>query len=78
MIIYLANAKQNYASEVPGFVLAQRAVGYAESLCSFHFLAEQGRRDFPIHPKVKDEDFHGGEHEQVVDEHGLRPQPPGG
>lgn len=72
MRIYLANAKQNYATEALGFVRAQRDCDYADSLYSFHYIMEAGRLDLPI----RNEDLHGGEHKQVVDEYRVRTRTP--
>lgn len=41
MKIYLANAKQNYATEGLGFVMAQRVVGFPLSLSTASSSAKE-------------------------------------
>lgn len=67
MIVYLAHAKANYASEGDGYVMALRGAEHPKTLYSFHYI---NGTSLPIH-----ENLPRLQHGQELDEHGLRAQP---
>lgn len=69
MKVYLAHAKTNYASELDGYVMGLREADHALTLWSFVFATTGS---LPIHY----ENLHRRIDSNLVDEHGLRSQPP--
>lgn len=50
MIVYLAHAKANYASEGDGYVMALRGAEHPKTLYSFHYITGQ---TLPIHENLR-------------------------